>query len=259
MSARDTIDPWPDGWGHSPTDIDDDTLRIFQKNPNGIMSLTGTACPKLVNGFQDMADLNAGIIFLHEINCDVKWSEVRDMFTIHLYKHWLHSRSELTCSKTIPKNDYFPGGALLSVLGHWTGRIINTEVDPSQMGCWTCCNMRGRKDNIVSIYSAYRVPQDSLPGDYTAYTQQYKSMLDAGHTDPRPRRQFITDLIAEIKSKQADNHHQIVLVLDANEILEPDDTPVKSTSITHLKRECGLTDVYEYHHETIGDTSIKNP
>ena len=30
---------------------------------------------------------------------------------------------------------------------------------------------------------------------------------------------------------------------------------VKSNSITHLKRECGLTDVYEHHHKKIGDTS----
>ena len=88
------------------------------------------------------------------------------------------------------------------------------------MGRWTCCNMRGRKDNIVSIYSAYKVTQDSLPGDHTTYAQQYKSMLDAGHTDPYPRRQFITDLMAEIKSKQADNHHQIILALDVNKKID---------------------------------------
>ena len=74
---------------------------------------------------------------------------------------------------------------------------------------------------------------------------------------PRPRRQFIKDLIADIKEKQADNNHQVILGLDANEIIEVDGAPVKTTSITHLKRECGLTDVYEYQHESIGDTSSK--
>lgn len=101
------------------------------------------------------------------------------------------------------------------------------------------------------------MPQDSLPGDHTTYAQQYKMMQDSGHKDPRPRRQFITDLIADIKEKQADQNHQIILGLDANEILEADGTPVKSSSITHLKRECGLTDVYEHQHEVIGDTSSK--
>ena len=117
--------------------------------------------------------------------------------------------------------------------------------------------MRGKKSKIVSIYSAYRVPQDSLPGDQTTYAQQYKMMQDAGHLDPRPRRQLITDLIADITAKQADQNHQIILSLDANEILEVDGTPVKSSSITHLKRESGLTDVYEFQHEVLGDTSSK--
>mmetsp|Transcript_49157 Transcript_49157/g.96086 ORF Transcript_49157/g.96086 Transcript_49157/m.96086 type:complete len:85 (-) Transcript_49157:1029-1283(-) len=84
--------------------------------------------------------------------------------------------------------------------------------------------MRGKKAKIISIYSAYRVPQDSLPGDHTTYAKQYKMMQDAGHTDPRPRRQFITDLIADLKAKQEDQNHQIILGLDANEILEADGT-----------------------------------
>ena len=221
------------------------------------MSASGTVCPKLMNGLQGMVDLGAGMILLNEINCDVKRSDIRDTYKTHLDKHWLHSRTEFTCSTVKPQNTYLPGGSLISALGHWTGRVINTEVDSTKMERWTCYNMRGKKSKIVSIYSAYRVPQDSLPGDQTTYAQQYKMMQDAGHLDPRPRRQFITDLIADIKAKQADQNHQIILGLDANEILEADGTPVKSSSIIHLKRECGLTDVYEFQHEVVGDTSSK--
>ena len=101
------------------------------------------------------------------------------------------------------------------------------------------------------------MPQDSLPGDNTAYAQQFQMMLEQGAIYPRPKRQFITDLITDIKTKQSTNKHQIILGLDANEVLEPGGQPVKSTSMTHLKRECGLTDVYEYQHEKLGDTSIK--
>ena len=97
------------------------------------------------------------------------------------------------------------------------------------MGRWICYNMRGKKEKIAIIYSAYRVPQDSLPGDHTTYAQQYKTILDAGNANPRPRRQFITDLIADIKEKQADNNHQIILGLDANVIIEADGIPVKTT------------------------------
>ena len=82
-------DPWPDSWGHSPSDIQNDTLRLFLKNPNGIMSIPGQACPKLIHGLQDMADLGAGMILLNEINCDTKQSDVRDTYKVHLDKHWV--------------------------------------------------------------------------------------------------------------------------------------------------------------------------
>ena len=82
-------------------------------------------------------------------------------------------------------------------------------------------------------------------------------MQDADHSDPRPRRQFITDLIQEIKQKQKRGKHQIILGIDANKFLEPDRELVKSHSITRLKRECGLVDAFEHHHAHIGDTSNK--
>ena len=77
-------------------------------------------------------------------------------------------------------------------------------------------NLRGKEENIISVYSAYRVPQASLPGPFTAYAQQYKMMQDDHHSDPRPRRQFIKDLIMEINTKQKTGKHQIVLGIDAN-------------------------------------------
>ena len=84
---------------------------------------------------------------------------------------------------------------------------------------------------VVSIYSAYRVPQDTLPGPLTAYAQQYKMLTDARQTDPCPRRQFITDLIKDINSKKKTGHHKIILGIDANDILEADGTPIKKHSI----------------------------
>jgi len=75
--------PWPDRWGHSPSEINNDTLRLFLKNPDGIMSKSGKACPKLIHGLQGMADLGAGMILLNEINCDVKRSDIRETYKAH--------------------------------------------------------------------------------------------------------------------------------------------------------------------------------
>ena len=169
----------------------------------------------------------------------------------------MHNRTEYSTSEIKADNDYLPGGTLITVLNQWTNRILNSEVDPTKIGRWSCMNLRGKEEKVISVYSVYRVSQDSLPDPFTTYAQQFKMMQDADHSDPPPRRQFITDLIKEIKQKQKTGKHQIILGIDANEVLEPDGEPVKSHSITRLKRECGLIDVFEHHHAQIGDTSNK--
>ena len=62
-------------------------------------------------------------------------------------------------------------------------------------------------------------------------------------------KKFITDII--------DKNEDVILKLDANEVLEPVGVPVKTTSITALQRDCGLQDIYEYQHETLRDTIKK--
>ena len=114
--------------------------------------------------------------------------------------------------------------------------MLNSEVDPTKMGRLSCINLQGNKEKMVSIYSAYQVPQDSLPGKLTAYAQQLTIMIDVGATNLRPRRQFITDLIKDIKQKKEDPHRQIILGIDANEIIESPRIKVKTTSISHLVR-----------------------
>ena len=75
-------------------------------------------------------------------------------------------------------------------------------------------------------------------------------MQDKGITDPHPKRQFIQDLIQKLTEKQSARHH-IILGIDANEAIEQTGVPVSKHSITKLKRECGLTDVFKYQHGII--------
>ena len=161
--------PWPDGWGHTPEPIGNETLRIFLKNLNGIRPWATQQCTKLDTGLPEFSDLTAGILLLNEHNTDTKKPEVREGYRRRLLKHWPHNRTEYSTSTIKATNDYLPGGTLISVFNHWTGRILNSEVDPTKMGRWSCMNLRGKEENIISVY---RVPQDSLPGPFTAYAQQ---------------------------------------------------------------------------------------
>ena len=170
------------------------------KNPDGITPRLSETCTKLDIGLQDYSNMNAGILQINEHNSDTKNSEVREGYQNNLKKHWLHSRTEFSTSKISAKNDWLPKGTLVSILGKWTGRVLTTKTD-KQLGRWSCVNLQGKEDQVISIYSAYRVPQDTLPGPFTTYTQQYQLLQDNEETDLCPRRKFIIYLIKEIKTK----------------------------------------------------------
>ena len=101
----------------------------------------------------------------------------------------------------------------------------------------------GKDDKIVHIISAYRVSQSSSDIDKTtAYSQQYKMLMDLDYTNPNPRDQFIKDLRKHIQTSA--NNEMLIIGLDANDELLPDDSPVKDTSITALMRDLNLTDLF---------------
>ena len=97
--------------------------------------------------------------------------DVRDGYRQKLIKHWPNNRTEFSSSIIPAINTYLPGGTLVTILNHWISRVLSKETDPTKMGWWSCVHLKGKKDRIVSIYSAYRVPQDSLPGPITVYAQ----------------------------------------------------------------------------------------
>ena len=45
-TANTRDDPWTEGWGHAPEPIDNQTLRILMKSPNGIKPKTTDHCKK---------------------------------------------------------------------------------------------------------------------------------------------------------------------------------------------------------------------
>ena len=97
----------------------------------------------------------------------------------------------------------------MSILGRWTGRVLTTETD-KQLGRWSCVSLQEKEDKTIRVYNAYRVLQETLPGPFTAYAQQYQLMQENDDPNLRPRRKFVTDLIETIKSKQKDGKTQII-------------------------------------------------
>ena len=81
-------------------------------------------------------------------------------------------------------------------------------------------------------------------------------MQDDNIMDPRSRWKITEGLIKDINMKQASGKNQIILGIDANEVLADDGQPASKYSISYIKRQCSLVHIFEYQHTQTGDNSI---
>ena len=248
-----SYDPWPNGWGHSIPQDTTNTVRLIIKNYNSISTKKDTPNVKLSNAVTDLHKLNVAIIAGQEPCIDFKQKGQIQEIKYTFMRKFRSSRTTTSCSSCPAAVDtYLPGGTMLTTLGRWCGRIVDSGSD--ELGRWSWQKMLGKSGKIILIISAYRVSQTSLPGPTTAYAQQYQMLLDKDKTNPQPKTQFIQDLIPFIQQAK-ERQEQIILALDANEEILSEDQQCPKHSISHLIQVTGLQDVYTTQHKTIGDTS----
>jgi hypothetical protein len=107
----------------------------------------------------------------------------------------------------------------LRLLAAWTTTVFGSEIqDPSGLGRWSGVNIRGRKNNILSLITGYPSCSGSK---FTAplgstFNREYEYLRNtAGITNPNPRLQFLKDVEHEIRTLQ-ESGNMILLMLDAN-------------------------------------------
>ena len=87
----------------------------------------------------------------------------------------------------------------MGITGKWCGRAEqDLGEDPSGcLGRWSYMTLKGKNSVTITIITAYRVSQVSMPqhGDGTTYHQQHMLMSKQGIKSPNPRGQFVTDII----------------------------------------------------------------
>jgi hypothetical protein len=133
---------------------------------------------------------------------------------------------------------YLPGGNLLTINGHTTGRICERGSDSLGRFCWT--TLRGRRDEGILVITAYRVCHEAHhnPGPFTAYQQQYTGLLQTGLANPNPRRQILTNLLQLVRTHRV-NGFCPILMMDANGDYTADDKYFAS-----FLTEAGLDDPF---------------
>jgi len=99
---------------------------------------------------------------------------------------------------------------------------------PNQTGTMVLYQIwRQDREKLIILSRYWACPQQPWLGSNMYSDQQYRLLLQAGHTTPDPREQFIMDLIAQIHTWRMTGH-DVLLCMDVNE------------SVTMTNRKSGI-------------------
>jgi hypothetical protein len=202
----------------------DTTIRFAFQNVHGLTNTHGLSLPDEIEAIDEY---NIDVIGMAETNRPWTLSQ-RSTHDSFMQLRFKSSRTLYSAAPPISHDDtYQPGGILLSITGHNTGRIVTSGSDP--MGRFAWQKLCGRRDEGVLAITAYRVCQESShnPGPLTAFQQQYSSLLNRGIPQPRPRQQILTDLLPIITDARNEGFRPI-LMIDANGDYNKNDTSLAS-------------------------------
>jgi hypothetical protein len=114
-----------------------------------------------------------------------------------------------------------PGGNLVGITGSLVGKVRETITDP--YGRWCGYTIIGRDTKEIIIITAYNVSQykNAKVGEDTLFNQQISLYKLKNIRDPDPKRIFIADLTALVKTARK-NAKDIILTGDFNELVGND-------------------------------------
>ena len=207
-------------FGDAIVERGDNTLRFLFQNPNGISS---------VNNFDQAGQygsnlkiFNVDVACLCETKTDFSKGGVLEAIEGQLHQTW----SQRIILQHSSSNDTFasiaqPGGTLTVVTGDCISDIRSTDHDSRGLGRWSTVTFGGNDEQQLTIINSYRVcNQRESAGETTTYMQQVRLLQKEGMQNPDPRQEHLNDL-SECIGQYKDRGHEIILVIDANEILRP--------------------------------------
>ena len=113
------------------------------------------------------------------------------------------------------QKSYQPGGTCMIMQNNVLGTIDKYDSDKRGLGRWTYFIIQGKNNKKVAFITAYRVSQNSVPGDDTVYAQQYRLLRRQNIMNPKPKKVFDDDL-CQLLTDWKNANIDIVLMIDAN-------------------------------------------
>jgi Reverse transcriptase (RNA-dependent DNA polymerase) len=233
-------------WGDSLPKPQKNTFRVYFQNINGLHLQRPNN--NLLFNLESMQQMEVGLFGWAETNTNWLNPATQSLFRQSANKILNTTKITFSTSSIPTTSKYKPGGTCTTLVGKWGGRATQEAgADPTGMGRWSYITLQGKNTTSITIITAYRVSQKSMPqrGEGTAFHQEYMMLSKAGHKKPDPRGQFITDLTNFITSHQAKGR-EILLMLDANEALG--DT---AKGLASILLECSLYNLMTVKHPNL--------
>jgi len=229
--------PWGDTWA---MDQPHSWFRVLSKN-TGTINLQNSDMEAITT---EIINLGVSVFAIQETNNHWDTDATHQLYT--------------QCRKTAPQialstsssNDsttpgYQPGGTVTLAMDPWTSRIVKRGNDPS-LGRWSYLEFMGKSNKRLIVVSGYRVCNQKFDAaSNTATAQQIRLLQAQGIQNPKPRRIFIDDLIAQI-NKWRNEHKEVLICMDANESI---DDP--KADISRLFTATDLVDLHHHRYPSI--------
>ena len=224
---------------------EDSILRLMYLNINGLPQTKHQPKNQLIHNV--LLSHKVDIFGFSETNLNWKNLDNEHQWRERTMGIWEHSHSSIAYNTNdISTSSAFqPGGTLIHSTGKCCHRVISSSSDPSGLGRWCSTKYRGKNDISLRIICAYRPCKPSNPGPSTIYSQ-HQRYYDEHDDDRCPRKAFLEDLIAQLKTWK-DNGEQLILMIDCNE-------DVSSAPIKNTFRDVGMKEALIHQNNTLHAT-----
>jgi DUF971 family protein len=156
---------------NSPAPINEnETSRIAGGNSNGIKPYGDMK--ELIPIVERLRNLQSGRISLNETNVEWHKWEHRDNAHKLLRNNFGSANVEYSTTKEKIESRVKLGGTLAAAVGNWSHRVVKTGSDDTGCGQWSYITLALKEDMFLTLVSAYRVCDQTNPGNTTVSAQQ---------------------------------------------------------------------------------------
>jgi len=189
----------------------------------------------------ELHECDASVFLAQETN--IPWTP-HNLLTIRSQCHQVHRHQKLATSSSTDsaKGHFQPGGMLTLAVGKWASHMIQSGTD-DPLGRWSYLELVGQNNMRLIVVSAYRVcPQQFDAATTTVTAQQTRLLLQNGVKNPKPRNQFITDLIKQVQIWRQQSK-EVLIGMDANKSVED-----PNSKIMRIFAETDLIDLHNHRY-----------